>query len=60
MLTNYTLSFYNGTLKYRQGEYAIIEETLSNSSLSEGLTEPTRHGHVTSRLIANIEGFAFS
>lgn len=60
MLTNCTLSFYNVTLSYRNGTYTSTDEVLSNTGLSEGLAGPTRLGHYATRLIANIEGRAFS
>lgn len=60
MLTNCSLSFYNVTLAYYNGSYAVVDETLSNTGLSDGLAGPTRLGHYSSRLIANVEGHAFN
>ncbi|KAI0273801.1 hypothetical protein BC834DRAFT_1038352 [Gloeopeniophorella convolvens] len=60
MLANCSLSFYNVTLDYSNGTYALADEELSNTGLSDGLAAPTRLGHFLSHLIANVEGLAFT
>lgn len=60
MLTNCSLSFYNVTLDYYNGSYAVHTEILSNTGLSDGLAGPTRLGHFSERLITDIEGRVFS
>lgn len=60
MLANCSLSFYNVTVDYINGNYTLVDETLSNAGLADGLAGPTRVGNYNSRLVANIEGHAFS
>ncbi|KAI0273802.1 hypothetical protein BC834DRAFT_966272 [Gloeopeniophorella convolvens] len=60
MLANCSLSFYNVTLDYSNGTYALVDEELLDVALSDGLAVPTRLGHYLSHLIANVEGLAFT
>lgn len=60
MLTNCTLSFYNVTLDYSNGNYSRVEEELTNTGLSDGLAGPTRLGHYATHLLSNVQGHAFS
>lgn len=58
MLANCSLAFYNVTLSFSNGSYALVHEELSNTGLSDGLAGPTRLGHFSPTLISDITGHA--
>lgn len=58
VLANCSLGFYNVTLSYKDGSYSLVNEALSDTWLSDGLSGPTLVNLYGSRLLVNIEGVA--
>ncbi|TFY81826.1 hypothetical protein EWM64_g2187 [Hericium alpestre] len=60
LLTDCTFNFYNVTLSYRNGNYTIVDETLSNPGLADGLAAPTRTGVINQQLMVDIQGMVLA
>lgn len=60
MLANCSLAFYNVTVSYSNGTYALLDEELCNTGLSDGFAGPTRLNHFSTTLISDISGHVFS
>ncbi|KAA1476761.1 hypothetical protein DENSPDRAFT_843829 [Dentipellis sp. KUC8613] len=60
ILAHCSLTFYNVTIRYENGNYSRVAEELSNTGLSDGLAGPTRMALYASRLLDDVQGVAFS
>ncbi|KAK7689541.1 hypothetical protein QCA50_007333 [Cerrena zonata] len=59
ILTNCTLQFFNVTLDYSGGRYSLVDQSLSNVGLADGLAGPTRLGHFNPQLVSDVSSRAF-